>query len=62
MNRRYCEMCDRMVKGRECPLCGADTRSLKTARPWPQRAMESPRSGDAVDPHAADPGQPTTRV
>jgi hypothetical protein len=24
--RRYCEMCDAWVKGKECPACGADTQ------------------------------------
>jgi hypothetical protein len=25
---RYCGMCDRMVVGRECPFCGADTDAM----------------------------------
>lgn len=28
---RYCEMCDRLVSGRECRLCGADTRATDKA-------------------------------
>jgi hypothetical protein len=31
--KRYCGMCDRMVSGRECPRCGADTDALDKAEP-----------------------------
>jgi hypothetical protein len=31
MARRYCGMCDQMVRGRECPQCGADTDALPKA-------------------------------
>ena len=32
--KRYCGMCDKWVKGRECPLCGADTDApIKKGKP-----------------------------
>jgi hypothetical protein len=33
MARRYCGPCDRVVKGRECPRCGADTDSIPKPEP-----------------------------
>lgn len=33
MSKRYCGMCDCMVKGKECPLCGADTDVVPRSKP-----------------------------
>lgn len=28
MAKRLCELCERLVTGRECPACGADTQAV----------------------------------
>ena len=35
--KRYCEMCDEMVSGLDCPLCGAGT-----VKPEPYQACNCP--------------------
>lgn len=45
---RYCEMCDKRVKGKECPLCGADTRAIPRPTPRAQHTchdMQPPFAG-----------------
>lgn len=34
MAKRYCGPCDELVKGRECPKCGADTDAAVTRATW----------------------------
>lgn len=49
MSKRYCEMCDRMVKGKECPLCGADTQPLAKAVPWPSKVLSDEGADEAQE-------------
>src|SRR5688500_11724918 len=71
--KRYCGMCDKMVKGRECPLCGADTdawpkaihhtcHDMNPPLPGPCSACEQERSESASSVAAAPASEVVQRA
>lgn len=38
---RYCPMCDDLVRGDECPECGADTETIRTRKATRQEQLEA---------------------
>lgn len=62
MAKRYCDMCDALVKGAECPACGMPTRKVASA-PQPE---DTTSTGDKAEEchqarHWIDRGQPNCR-